>query len=89
MVAGQIIYALAVGLLTRIGLGTPTIQWATYMVLAGIGTGSAQQLPYTGNAIVLRYVSAPSRVRSRQLTLTCFSEDDLPVGNGMHGGFFF
>ena len=63
MVAGQIIYALGAGLLTRIGLGTPAIQWATYMVLAGIGTGSAQQLPYTGNSIVLGYVFVPSRVR--------------------------
>ncbi|CRG89904.1 Putative HC-toxin efflux carrier TOXA [Talaromyces islandicus] len=53
MIAGDIIASVGSGLLTTIGLTTPTVRWAAYLVLTGIGVGMASQLPYTALQVVL------------------------------------
>lgn len=55
MIAGTIIAIVGAGLLVTIDTNTSTVKWATYMVINGLGTGIAQQLPYTALQVVLRY----------------------------------
>jgi hypothetical protein len=54
MIAGTIIAIVGAGLLVTINTSTPTVQWSAYMVVNGLGTGIAQQLPYTALQVVLR-----------------------------------
>lgn len=54
MILGSIVASVGTGLLIRITLGTPTVQWATYMVISGIGLGLGINLPYTALQVVLR-----------------------------------
>ena len=54
MILGMIICAIGAGLVTRLDINTPTTQWAAFLVIAGIGLGTAMQLPYTAVQIVLR-----------------------------------
>ena len=56
MVLGVFIGSVGTGLLSRIGVDTPTIQWAAYLVIAGIGIGTGRQQPYTAVQLVLQYV---------------------------------
>lgn len=53
MIIGMIICALGAGLVTRLNLSTPTAQWATYLVIAGMGLGIAQQMPYAADSLVV------------------------------------
>lgn len=53
MITGGIICSIGAGLLTTVNLSTPTVHWATYLVLTGIGLGMAGQLPYTAIQAVL------------------------------------
>lgn len=55
MIAGSIICTIGAGLLTTINLSTPTVQWAAYLVITGLGLGMAGQLPYTAVQAVLTY----------------------------------
>lgn len=55
MIAGSIVCSIGAGLLTTINLSTPTVHWATYLVVTGIGLGMAGQLPYTAVQAVLEY----------------------------------
>ena len=55
MVSGMLICALGAGLVTRLDLSTPTAQWAAFLVIAGMGLGIAQQMPYAAVQIALRY----------------------------------
>ncbi len=57
MIAGTMVAIVGAGLLTTIDVDTPTVKWASYMVIKGLGTGIAQQLPYTALQVVLRQVS--------------------------------
>ncbi|KAJ4286035.1 hypothetical protein N0V90_013382 [Kalmusia sp. IMI 367209] len=50
---GIMIDCIGAGLITTIKVGTPTIQWAVFLVINGIGIGMAQQLPYTALQAVL------------------------------------
>lgn len=54
MIGGACIAALGTGLLTKITLGTPTVQWAAYLVVSGLGIGLGLNLPYTALHVVLR-----------------------------------
>ena len=54
MVLGEIICILGTAFLTRLEADTPTIAWASFLVIAGIGMGIAMQLPYTAIQIVLQ-----------------------------------
>ena len=56
-------------LLTRIGLGTPTALWATYLVVAGFGLGMGVQVPFTALQVVLRFDSGTVNLRTINLTL--------------------
>ncbi|KAJ2999269.1 hypothetical protein NUW58_g43 [Xylaria curta] len=59
MVAGVVVTSIGAGLLTTIGVSTPTVQWAAYMVINGLGIGMAQQLPYTAVQAVLDPIDVP------------------------------
>jgi hypothetical protein len=54
MILGQSLAVVGLGLLTRISPGTKTIEWASYLVVSGLGIGTAVQLPYTALQVVLR-----------------------------------
>ena len=56
MIRGMIICVLGAGLVTRLGLSTSTAQWAIFLVIAGAGLGTAQQMPYVALQVVLRSV---------------------------------
>ena len=56
MVLGVIVGAVGGGLLTLLGLNTPTAQWAAYLVIAGFGLGIGIQQPYTAIQVVLRSI---------------------------------
>lgn len=61
MIVGSIISSIGAGLLTTINPATPTVQWAAYLAVTGVGVGMASQLPYTALQVVLEYVfSSPS-----------------------------
>lgn len=55
MIVGQIVCIIGAGLITRIGVGTKVLEWASYLVLTGTGMGMSMQLPYTAVQVVLRY----------------------------------
>ena len=57
MIIGVVVAIVGTSLLSRIGLQTSTVQWATYSVITGIGLGIGIQLPYTAAQAVLRYVN--------------------------------
>ncbi|KAI0533326.1 MFS general substrate transporter [Xylaria digitata] len=59
MILGMIITSIGAGLLTTIGVTTPTVRWAAYMVINGLGIGTAQQLPYTAVQAVLSPIDVP------------------------------
>lgn len=53
MLAGETVAVVGAALLIHLQPDTPTVQWVWYLVVAGIGMGSAQQLPYTAVHVVL------------------------------------
>ncbi|CAL8582398.1 hypothetical protein XPA_008064 [Xanthoria parietina] len=59
MIGGACIAALGTGLLTRISLGTPTVEWAAYLVVSGLGIGLGLNLPYTALHVVLSEEDIP------------------------------
>lgn len=68
MILGVLVGAVGTGLLIRIGLDTTTIQWATYLVIAGLGTGIGMQQPFSALHVVLRCVlRIPQKVLSTVL----------------------
>lgn len=69
-VAGGVICCIGSGFLTTVGLGTPTAEWAAYLVITGIGLGMAAQIPYTSLQAVLEYVETSPRVTYRLHILT-------------------
>jgi len=54
MILGEIVEIIGTYLLSRLDIDTSTSQWATYLVLAGLGLGMGQQIPYTAIQVVLR-----------------------------------
>ncbi|KAK8104721.1 major facilitator superfamily domain-containing protein [Apiospora kogelbergensis] len=68
MIGGAVIYALGTGLLTRLRIDSPTVEWAAYLVVSGFGLGIGMQLPFTALQAVLR----PN-----------YSEEDVAVGNAV------
>ena len=57
MVLGAVVSAIGVGLLTTISINTPTVQWAAYLVIVGLGLGFGINIPYTALQVVLKSVS--------------------------------
>lgn len=55
MILGQAIRVIEAGLITRMAFGTRTEEWASYLVITGVGTGMSMQLPCTAVQVVLRY----------------------------------
>ncbi|KAF7889871.1 uncharacterized protein EAF02_002286 [Botrytis sinoallii] len=60
IIAGTTICTVGCGLLTTIGLGTTTVQWAAFIAIIGIGFGGALQLPYTALQLVLSENDLPT-----------------------------
>ena len=56
MVAGIMILSIGAGFLTTVDIYTPTAAWAAILVVAGMGIGMVQQLPYTALQAALEYV---------------------------------
>ena len=54
MVLGEIICIAGTALLTQLDLTTPTVTWAAYLTVSGIGMGMAMQLPYTAVQVTLQ-----------------------------------
>lgn len=54
MILGVIVATTGTGLLTTLSLGSATAQWASYLVITGLGIGIGIQLPYTAMQVVLR-----------------------------------
>jgi hypothetical protein len=54
MVAGELVSIAGTAMLTQLHPETPKVQWASYLVLSGLGMGMAMQLPYTAVQITLR-----------------------------------
>lgn len=55
MIVGTAISIVGYGLLTTIGVDTPTVLWAAYLAICGLGMGSGMNVPYTALQAVLRY----------------------------------
>ncbi|KAM0810188.1 putative Major facilitator superfamily (MFS) profile domain-containing protein [Seiridium cardinale] len=53
MIVGGTVCCIGSGLLTTVDLSTPTVEWAAYLVLTGLGLGIAGQIPYTALQAVL------------------------------------
>ncbi|KAI0513194.1 MFS general substrate transporter [Xylaria bambusicola] len=53
MIAGELICVAGQALLTQIHPDSPTLYWAAGLVVSGLGSGMAMQLPYTAVALVL------------------------------------
>jgi hypothetical protein len=53
MIVGECIGVVGMVLLTQLDSHTPTVNWAAYLVIAGLGTGMSMQLPYTAVNITL------------------------------------
>ena len=54
MVLGVILGAIATGVLAQITPDTPTVRWAAYLVMVGLGIGVGINQPYTAIQVVLR-----------------------------------
>lgn len=60
MLLGQVIAAIGTGFLVTLSTSTPTLLWATFMVLAGWGTGMGENTPYIAiQAVMERYEPFP------------------------------
>ncbi|KAK8017349.1 MFS general substrate transporter, partial [Apiospora rasikravindrae] len=57
-IAGGVICCIGSGFLTTVHLNTPTVEWAAYLVITGLGLGIAAQIPYTSLQAVLEYVQS-------------------------------
>ncbi|KAF3055559.1 putative HC-toxin efflux carrier TOXA [Daldinia childiae] len=53
MIAGGALCCIGSGLLATVDLTTPTVEWAAYLVIIGLGLGMAAQIPYTALQAVL------------------------------------
>lgn len=53
MIVGTAINVVGSGFLITLDTDTPTLKWAAYMVVTGIGTGIGVNLPYTAVQVVL------------------------------------
>lgn len=60
MIVGMVIACVGAGLVTRLTIDTPTAVWAAYLVVAGLGLGTAMQLPYTALQVVLSEADVPT-----------------------------
>ena len=54
MLVCTVIGSVGTGLLSTIAIDTPTVKWAAYLVVTGIGIGIGVQMPLTAVQAVLR-----------------------------------
>ena len=53
MFVGQVLCSVGTGLLIIIGISTPTVVWAAYMVITGFGDGLCTNMPYSAIQTIL------------------------------------
>jgi hypothetical protein len=83
MVVGITIASIAAGFLIRLDAYTPTVEWATLVVVNRLGMGMAQQLPYTALQAVLEYVQIPSLISTKCAYANERNRpEDIATGNG-------
>ena len=81
MVLGVMLAIVGTSLLSTIGLGTTTIQWAGYSVLTGIGIGMGIQVPYTAMQVTLKEKDVPSGNGILLLFQQLGGAIAVPIGN--------
>lgn len=84
MVIGTAIGTVGSGLFLMLDLDTKTVLWAVFLVICGLGTGFAINLPYTVAQAVLT-LDSPSHypnTHEQLLTLQVPREEHVPTGNG-------
>ncbi|KAL9012108.1 MAG: hypothetical protein Q9173_003107 [Seirophora scorigena] len=78
MLLGECICIAGTALLSRLQPTTPTVTWASYLVVAGLGMGMAQQLPYTAVQVTLRAaVSAIAIAIGQTITINTIQKEAL------------
>ncbi|GME24191.1 hypothetical protein EAF04_007999 [Neofusicoccum parvum] len=60
IILGTTVAIVGCGLITTINIDTPTIKWASFLALNGVGMGTAMQLPYTAVQVVLSDKDIPT-----------------------------
>ncbi|KUJ10943.1 MFS general substrate transporter [Mollisia scopiformis] len=83
MVVGTAISAVGSGLLTMLKVDTPTWEWALFMVICGIGTGLAINLPYTAVQVVLSKEDAPIGNAISQFAFQLGAAISLSIGQNI------
>lgn len=54
MILGSIICIVGSGFTAQLDIDTPTVAWASFLSVAGLGIGMGMQQPYTAVQVVLR-----------------------------------
>ncbi|KAK4161122.1 major facilitator superfamily domain-containing protein [Cladorrhinum sp. PSN259] len=83
MVVGLAIACVGSGLMTTISISTPTVQWAAYLVICGIGSGMAQQLPYIAVQAALDPADVPTGNAIAVFTFQFASALGLAIGQNL------
>jgi len=80
IIIGQIICVVATGLLTRLDINTTVAEWASFMVLSGIGLGMGITIPHTAiQAVMETYVFLSGE---QTLLLKISRDTEVFIANG-------
>ena len=60
MIGGELVMIAGCVSLMQLEVDTSVVEWASFLVITGIGMGITQQLPYTAVQVALKYVVMPS-----------------------------
>ena len=60
MILGETVVIAGTVLLMHLRTDTPTVQWVVFLIVTGVGMGSAQQLPYTTVQTALSEADIPT-----------------------------
>ena len=60
MILGEIVVVIGTVLLMHLRTDTSTVQWIIFLIVTGVGMGSAQQLPYTTVQTALNEADIPT-----------------------------
>ncbi|KAI9796324.1 MAG: hypothetical protein M1835_004315 [Candelina submexicana] len=83
MILGSTVGAVGIGLLTTLNINTPTVKWASYLVLSGIGIGTGINIPFTAVQVALEFVPRQSVIIDCASADTYTSKCDIPIGNAV------
>ncbi|MCJ1422554.1 hypothetical protein MMC29_000434 [Sticta canariensis] len=83
MILGSIICIIGSGLTTQVGIDTPTVAWASFLAVTGIGIGMGMQQPYTAIQVVLSESDAPTGNAISVFCSTLGSVVAIPIGQAL------